>query len=335
MENYSTLSRDRTFRKRSYSLVIFAIVALLGLYGIIFMVQNHFAGTRPDGEQGSSYATIATGNRAWSELLSANSFSVTRDRGRATLPSLSGVEKYGSIFSDLTLYRKTQTVVLLGGALPSSEVDDLREFIRSGGRLITDNPLVLDDTLGKKVSVSLEGARDLASNTDMPGMEGVENVEGSGVGSVTYDEGNSAQPLLSSDENFPSDIENDNHNDFAHAAIFRLGSGDVIALIDSGVVTNNALPRKDNALFSLRIVGSENSEVTFIEGVHGFNDARGFAGMPLSWRIAIIGLFAAFVVFGCAQGRRFGVGEEPNRDLGPRRIYFAHAIAQALKKSKG
>ncbi len=336
MENYSTLSRDRTFRKRSLKTIVFALVAILSLYGIIFSAENYFAGSTPRGAQGSSYATISGGNRAWSELLIANNIGVTRDRGKATLPALDRVQRYGTTLSSLRLDRTTQTIVVLGGALPSDEVKEVARFVNDGGRLITDNPHLLNEILENRVTVFVEGSRILFPNSEnMSGLNGIEEIEGSGTGSLTYKSGNDVQSVLIDTQDVQTDLTQGTKELVkANAAIFRLGEGDVIALPDTGMVSNGGLPRKDNALFSLRIVGSLRSEVTFIEGVHGFQDARGFAGMPLSWRIAIVGLFVAFVIFGCSQGRRFGVGEEPNRDLGPRRIYFAHALAQALKKSK-
>ncbi|HMS24589.1 MAG TPA: DUF4350 domain-containing protein [Acidimicrobiia bacterium] len=336
MENYSTLSRDRTFRKRSLKTIIFALISIVALYGIIFSAENYFAGSTPRGSQGSSYATISGGNRAWSELLAANSIKVTRDRGKATLPPLDRVQSYGTDLSSLRLDRTTQTVVVLAGALPSNEAKDVARFVRNGGRLITDNPHLLEVLLKNRVTVFVEGSQNLfPSSENVSGLDGIEEVEGSGTGSLTYKSNNDVRSVLIDTQDSQTDIAQGT-NELIHdnAAIFRLGNGDVIALPDTGMVSNGGLPRKDNALFSLRIVGSLRSEVTFIEGVHGFDDARGFAGMPLSWRVAIVGLFVAFVIFACAQGRRFGVGEEPNRDLGPRRIYFAHALAQALKKSK-
>lgn len=337
MENYSTLSRDSAFRKKSIFILLVSLLGMAALYGIIYSVENFFGGTQPGGVSGSSYASIETGTRAWSELLASSGYKVSRDRGRVSLPELSNIEPYSVASGALSLNRLTKTVVVLDGALPSDEAKDVQDFVASGGRLITDNPYVLNDLLGNKVEVEIEGSKNLfVDDTIVSGLEGVENIQGSGTGSIRFEQSKKSMPLvnLSKSIDTTSTLGESKH-DIASSVIFRLGNGDVIALPDSGIVSNQNLAMKDNALFSVRIAGATGSTITFVEGVHGYSDVSGFAGMPLSWRIGIIGLFVAFVVFGAAKGRRFGVGEEPDRNLGPRRIYFAHAIAMALKKSKG
>jgi len=336
MENYSTLSRDRTFRKRGFTVVIFGLIAILGLYGILYSVENFLGGTQTQGESGSSYATISSGTRAWSELLSSNDYMVVRDRGRTSLPVEPISEPYGDFANKLDLNRETQTIVVLNGALPRDEANEVKTFIKSGGRLITDNPILIKDILDNRATIEIEGSTNLFANLEIEGLEEIEELEGGGVGSVTFLQNDTSAPLTVQGQSLNIALTTDKTRRLSSsAAIFRVGNGDVIALPDIGLVSNELLTAKDNALFSLRIAGATGSGVTFIEGVHGYSNATGFAGMPLSWRIAIVGLFVAFVVFGSAQGRRFGVGEEPDRNLGPRRIYFAHAIAQALKKSKG
>lgn len=336
MENYSTLSRDSAFRKKSIFIVLVALLGMAALYGIIYSVENFFGGTQTGGVSGSSYASIETGTRAWSELLASNSYTVSRDRGRVSLPELSNIEPYSVASRELSLDRLTKTVVVLGGALPSDEAGEVKEYVSSGGRLITDNPYLLNDLLGSRIKIQIEGSTNLfVQDTSVDGLEGIKNVQGSGAGLVRFKQSEKSMPLVNLSKTIDHTSKpGESKSDIASSVIFRLGNGDVIAMPDSGIVSNQNLPLKDNALFSIRIAGATGSRVTFVEGVHGYSDVSGFAGMPLSWRIGIVGLFVAFVVFGTAKGRRFGVGEEPDRNLGPRRIYFAHAIAMALKKSK-
>lgn len=337
MENYSTLSRDRTFRKRSYSIVLFAIISILVLYGVVFSVDNFFGGTKTKGSPGSSYATIGAGTQAWSELLSVNGHKIIKDRGSVNLPDIGSTTSSDEDTSDSnpSLSRASTTAVVLGGALPTDEAKDVMDFVEQGGRLITDNPYLLDQFFGASIQVSNEGTEKLfASNDNVDGMDDIREAAGSGYGTIFYESSNENAGLLTGKENVAdSETLKSGLTQSASAAILGYGSGDVIALVDIGPVSNSLLDKKDNALFSLQIAGASDSTVVFLEGVHGYKDTSGFAGMPLSWKIAIVGLFVAFVIFGCAQGRRFGVGEEPDRNLGPRRIYFAHAVAQAMKKS--
>lgn len=337
MENYSTLSRDRKFRKKSISITVLVILAIALLYGILFSVENFLGGTQPEGVSGSSYASIETGTRAWSDLLIASEYTVTRDRGRVSLPENEVEQPYGIGNKSLNLNRVTNTVVVLDGALPEDEARLVKDFVSAGGRLITDNPYLLTDVLGNRVEVFIDGSTELfASNSNVAGLDGVNKITGSGIGSIEFKRNSDSASLVEFESPTSFDTNSPQTNKpGSSSAIFRLDNGDVIALADSGIVANQNLDLTDNALFSLRISGAVGSNVTFVEGVHGYNDTTGFAGMPLSWRIAIVGLFVAFVIFGTAKGRRFGVGEEPDRNLGPRRIYFAHAIATALKKSKG
>ena len=315
--------------------MIFGLIGIVGLYGILYSVENFFGGTQTQGESGSSYATISSGARAWSELLSSNDYDVVRDRGRVTLPPKPSTS-YKDLDAYLNLNRKTQTIGVLNGALPLDESNEVKSFVKSGGRLITDNPLLIEDMLDQTATIDVLGNESLFANSAIDGLGDIDKLVGSGVGSVSFKDDNNSAALATENRFREENIFNDiGTNRTASSAIFRIGNGDVIALPDTGLVSNELLTERDNALFSLKITGATGSGVTFIEGVHGYSDATGFAGMPLSWRIAIVGLFVAFVVFGSAQGRRFGVGEDPDRNLGPRRIYFAHAIAQALKKSKG
>lgn len=314
-------------------MIVIFIIGIVVLYGALFTVENYFAGTQPTGEGGSSYATVTYGQRAWSELLTQNDIAVTRDRGSVSIPAFSSDTQFTTPSSMITLSRITASIVILGGTLPAKEGRDVEAFVRNGGRLITDNPDLLYRILGNRVTISPEGATRLyVANDGVEGLNGISQVTGSGVGSVDFDHDQNSGALLT--DNSTETFTGSKKLASANAAILTLGRGDVIALVDTGVVSNAGIARQDNALFALRIAGSPGSSVVFGEGIHGFNDANGFAGMPLSWRIAIIGLFLAFVIFACAQGRRFGVGEEPDRTLNPRRVYFAYAIAHALKKTK-
>ena len=336
MENYSTMSRDRTFRKRAYTTIFFVTFGIIALYGLVFSAENFFGGTTPGGVSGSSYATIETGTRAWSELLEVNGYAITRDRGRATLPPVNYQnERYLDSTEELCLDRTTDTIVVLEGALPSDESQELRDFIEQGGRLITDNPYLLEEILGTRLEVQIPGSITLyPSNEDISGLDDVSKVSGSSYGSLKFNSNKNQKPLLVADSESTFNSSGGTRNTFADAAIFRVEQGDVIAIPNSPIVSNQLLAKNDNAIFSLAIAGTPDSTVTFVEGVHGYNDVNGFAGMPLNWRVAIIGLFVAFIIFATAKGRRFGVGEQMDRNLGPRRIYFAHAIANTLRKSK-
>lgn len=323
MENYSTLSRDKTFFKRSLKTFLAIVVSIGILYLILISVESKFGAKEPSGDSGSSFSTVSSGARAWSDLLSLNGYNVKRDVGRIDLPEINTAYDY-YYEDELNLYRNTSTVVILNGALPEDEAKEVKEFVEKGGRLITDNPNLLDHVLDKKHTIFLDGTRKLRA-TNVLGIEGVSTVEGSGIGSMVFNETYDAEYLL---------VPRNNENSSASAALFRVGTGDVVALPDTGMVSNSLLGKSDNALFSLKIAGSPESTVVFGEGVHGYKEINGFQGLPRNAQAGLVGIFAALTVYVCSIGRRFGVGEEPHRDLGPRRINYAHAMSNILKKSR-
>ncbi|MFN8015864.1 MAG: DUF4350 domain-containing protein [Acidimicrobiia bacterium] len=328
MENYSALSRDKAFRKKSIWIAGLIIIFIAVLYVFLFSVEKYLGGSSPYGEGGSSYATAAFGSRAWSDLLTINGYKVTRDRGTVTLPEIKYESTYDYSAPPLTLNREAGVVVVLNGSLPDNEIKSVRQFVYDGGRLISDNPALLDAVIDRKISISADGSKSLEpSSSGIEGLSGINSVTGEGVGSISYSRIKNAENVLV-DKN---KVEKNNQ---ANVAIFQVGQGDVVALMDLGTVSNTFLDKTDNALFALRIAGSKGNHIVFAEGIHGYGDANGFAGLPMSWRITIVGLFLALVIFAAAKGRRFGVGEEPNRELPPRRIKFAHAMAQAMRKSK-
>lgn len=306
--------------------------ALAILYGVIIGVENLFGPQTRSGAEGSSYSTTEAGIKAWSELLFANGYDVTQQRGAVDVPEFSNPGFYMS-GNPISLDRTSTTLIILAGALPTDELAEVRDFVRGGGRLITDNPNILEAIVGDSITPQVEGDVELkSSGIAVDGMDGIEALRGKGVGSLTFSGNEEAVPLVVSQNNVRIIRET---RFVATAAAIRVGDGDVIALMDIGIVDNEGIGLEDNALFALRIAGSSDSEVIFAEGVHGYDEARGFAGLPQQWKFAIIGLFAAFVIYLTSIGRRFGVGEVPHRNLGPRRIFFAHALAQTLRKSKG
>ena len=332
MENYSTLTRDKSFQKRTFKYILFSTLLLVTIYGAIFIAENYFASNAPSGDNGSSFATIANGTNAWSQLLEKSGYEVVRDKGSVTFPVLDNIDTYSSNSDLLDLKRETSIVVILGGSLPDTELKQVEKFVSSGGRLITDNPDILYSIFNDKIEISLDGSKSQEiSDSKINGTEDINKLEGSGVGEIAFSNSLNAQALIQS-SNTPQ--RSDRFGNYSISAMIQLGKGDVIALIDTGVVSNEGIVRADNALLSIKIAGQTGNKVTFAEGIHGFSSAKGFNAMPQSWKISILGLIAAFIIFGSSRARRFGVGEEPPRSLGPRRIQFAHVLAIAMKKSK-
>lgn len=334
MENYSTLTRDKTFQKKTFKYVVSSTLLILVIYGAIFIAQNYFAGNTPSGSPGSSYASVDSGINAWSQLLEKSNIKVTRDKDTITLPTLGNIDKYSSKSDILDLSRETSSIIVINGSLPDSEIEQVEKFVEAGGRLITDNPDILYSIFGDSIEISEQGSKDqIIAQSNVNGIDGIEEIEGSGIGEIAFSSKLNAEKLLipNSNNNIESSL---NFGEYNTSVIIQLKKGDVIAVMDAGIVSNAGLARKDNALFSIRIAGGENSEVTFAEGIHGYSNKKGFYAFPLAWRISIIGLVAAFIIFGTAKARRFGVGEESPRSLGPKRIQYARALAHAMKKSK-
>jgi hypothetical protein len=109
----------------------------------------------------------------------------------------------------------------------------------------------------------------------------------------------------------------------------------VVLLADPGVLQNRRLAQADAAALGLALAGRPGRPVAFLETVHGYGVARGFAGLPdrVKWLLAGLALAALAAVW--AVGRRLGPPEDPERPLPPPRAEYVDALAAALVRAEG
>jgi hypothetical protein len=117
-------------------------------------------------------------------------------------------------------------------------------------------------------------------------------------------------------------------------AVALVGSGRAVLLADPSPLQNRLLDRDDNAALGLAVAGAKSRRVDFLESVHGYRPATGFAAIPWSWRFALGGLILAALVLMLARGRRLGPAEAEDRELPPPRRVYVESLAAVLARTK-
>lgn len=262
---------------------------------------------KPHGPRSSSYATSPEGLAAYASLLAAYDHPVRRVR-----------EPPGERPLD-----PSDTAVLLDpGALPSQDVDALREFVREGGRLVVggeSSDFWLDLLLDRPPGWSSSEVRRARPIVPVPETAGVEEVEAEGPG-VWRDAGQ-ALPVIAGDGG-------------STVAVANVGRGRVVLLADPSPLQNRLLDHADNSALGLAVAGARGRTVDFLEGVHGYEPATGLAAIPWSWRLALGGLIVAALVLMLARGRRLGPPEAESRELAPPRRAYVESLAALLSRTK-
>ena len=272
------------------------------------MLRGAFGG--PTGPPSSSYATNDSGTAALAELLTANGHAVTPLRGEipASLPAAD------TIF------------VLDPQSITPDEVNALRAHVEHGGRLVIGgNPEAWIDGLVdsppqivQRAITSVGDAPLARVLADVPETAGVTSVA---VNGTTTFRGGGGLPLIGDAQ---SDV----------ATLVQAGTGRVVLLSDTSMLHNELLDSADNAAFGLDLAGQPGSRVLFAEGVHGYGTTTGLAAIPLRWRIALLGLTIAALVWMVAAGRRVGAAEDVGRDVPPPRSIYVDALATTLARTK-
>src|SRR5262249_44473528 len=113
----------------------------------------------------------------------------------------------------------------------------------------------------------------------------------------------------------------------------RVGRGEIYFLADSSLLTNGYLGEADNASFGLALAGEPGRPVSFAEGVHGYGRERGWRAIPHQWKIALLFLTIAAIVYVWSRARRFGAPDRKARTLPPPRSDYVTALATTLERT--
>lgn len=255
-----------------------------------------------DGPDGSSFVTTPQGTAALAETIERTGGRVVRHLSPLDGPALDGVDAVVAADVGSATY-------------DPFEIAALAAFVEAGGTVLLagrPNGDLVSALVGEvpawSATTTLSGTRTLGDGVVVSGRFGV------------FEPGNGL-PLVVADT-----------RDLAVA--YGVGSGVVILVADSAILSNATLDRASNAHFALSLVGE--GAVLFDEFRHGFTD-QGRTGLiaaaPDGWRNA--GLLAALatVVALIVYGRRFGPPEPEGRDFVPSRDRLIIAVGSTLRRT--
>jgi hypothetical protein len=279
---------------------------LIGFSALANLVE-HLTPT-PHGPRSSSYATSPEGLAAYAELLGASGHSVRRVRRS---PAGAGLDP-------------ASTAILLDpDPMSDRDVAALRAFLRRGGRLVAGGAYPdrwLEKLIEPAPDWTIRPAGRARPIVPAPEVAGVSTVESAGPGSWREDTGQ-AMPVVGGSEG-------------SLIAIASVGRGRAILVADPSPLQNRLLDHADNATLGLALAGDKTRTVRFLESVHGYRPASGFAAVPWSWRFALGGLALAALTLMVARGRRLGPPEAEGRELAPPRRVYVESLGAVLARTK-
>jgi hypothetical protein len=280
-----------------------AFAAALVVFVLVLAAIDKLA-PAPHGPRSSSYATSPAGLAGYASVLERAGLRVRRQRQRvAEHPPATG-----------------ETLVVLDpDVVEPKEARAIGAWVRSGGRLVAGgarDASWLDEVLSHPPvwDQSEPGRADvLVPVPETAGVRGVRTAAGGGwheLGGALPVVGPPKAPLV---------------------VVARSGRGTIVLLADASPLQNRLLASADNAALGLALAGGR--PVAFLETVHGYGVTRGFGGLPLQVRWALIGLALAALVALWSAGRRLGPPEDPERPLPPPRSEYVDALAAALVRA--
>lgn len=285
------------------------VVAVLVAVNLVALAVDALVPS-PSGPRSSSFATSPEGVAAWADLARRSGHEVRALR-RPPSPA--------------TLPRSGTVVVLDPETLVPLQARALRRFAERGGRVVAGGR----DPKGGWVPALLGGEADpvwvdeaptrARALLPAPETRGVAVVATAGEGA--WRAAGPILPALAAGEH-------------AVLVLATAGRGRIALLADPSPLQNRLLGRADNAALALALSGPPRAPVVFVESVHGYDEARGLAGLPARFRWALALLTAAGMLFIVARGRRLGPAELPRRTLAPPRRDYVDALATTLARGR-
>lgn len=282
---------------RGTRVLLLMIVGVVAINVVLRVLDTTVGGGAPGGPTSSSYATGDDGLAAWAMLLDERGIDVTRLReplDRVELPD-------------------GATVVVADPERFSEEEERaLAAFVLRGGAVIMSGesaePIVR--ALGPELTWSSGGGTDATVLEGGTGAARVLRMAGGGWWTST---GGATVVARVGDE----------------PVVVR--SGSIVALADTGPLTNALLDEADNAAFAIGIVGD--GPVLFTEAAHGYGrDGFSLGDLPDGWDTLVIGLVLAGVAWVWSMARRFGPpNAEEELPPPPRRAYVDALAASTVR----
>lgn len=278
--------------------IAIAVVGALLALNLVALIADA-AGDSDQGPPSSPASTSADGLAAYASLL-----------GRFGHPSR-------TISGDLDTHLDpgSTLVVLQPSALSPPEIERLRAFTESGGRLViggselSPGELIVDDP----PAASPEPADDDVDPAFAPAgaPSDFRRVDTAGLGSWRSEDTGEGTGALLVDR--------------------ALGSGEVLLLADPTALQNDFLGRADNAGFALALAGGPGRPVLLAEPAGG--SGRGLGALPGQWRLALALLALAALLWLAASVRRIGAPDGSGASPAPPRGAYVEAMGALLSRS--
>lgn len=291
---------------RGWRIGIGVVVAAI-VFQVVLQGLQHVTGGTPGGPASSSYATAASGLRAYAELLGREGHPVSRVR---------------SYPHEAELDPASTVIVLDPPFVTRADAASLERFVEAGGRLVAGGNgsawlrRILDPAPVRDPSARVAQATAIAP---APELSGVARVRAGGRGG--WASAGAALPVLGDDRAALVDVA-------------MLGRGRLLLLATASPLQNAQLGAADNAQLGLNLAGAAGRPVAFLESYHGYGEASGLGAIPLRWKLLLAGLVLAGLTFMVARGRRLGPPEADERELPPPRRVYVESLGNVLAKSR-
>lgn len=299
----ASTARARFRRPSARQILLGALIAFLafGLLGELLTGATNPDGGNNSRQSSSSFGTGDAGTRAYADLLARYGFDVRRQLGRldrATLPT------------DATIF------LLDAEQLTRAEADRLLDAVAGGATLVVggSNPpflrLLRDDA--PRWAPARTSQWRVGDDARFPGVRDV----------VTGNEGRFADP------GGTTVVVGDSSN--ALVTDVPVLRGRIVFLADTTLLDNQLIGARDNAAFAIDLAGAQPGVVVFTEGIHGFDDAKGWRAIPARWKAALLLLVGAGLLLAWHRAVRLGPPEAAERELAPSRGEYVAALAATL-----
>ena len=305
----------RAVRRRNAFLVTLGGLGLIG--ALLTIVRTALDDPPPKGPTGSSFATSAGGVGAFAELAAKAGVTVER---LTEAPS-----KVQS-----RLYVGSPIIVVLGTELDADDRAAILGAVRSGSRVVADitpgNHWITDTVQGMGWQFGEYGHEPASAAASLAGG-GAQRLDVLALGSFTNVDPRETERIWGVR---PEHESLANHAGSSIAERLHVGQGEIIALADASMLSNQLLGEKDNAAFALALLG-DGKRVVFAEHGHGYGKASvSPTGLPWRAKWFIGGLFFATLCLMWSRSRRNGPPESAERELGPARSDYLHSMVAAI-----
>ena len=237
------------------------------------------------------------------------------------------VDQLQSPPSSSTIDPDTTLIALDLGNPTDSDVQALREFVASGGYLITGGSTDLDaieQITGLDPDLGNPASTPVTPLLPVPQTEGVDAVDAGG--GLLFESAGSGLPVLGA----------------ASGDLLLLGGGapsqgggEVALLSSSDALVNDKIALASNAQFAIDLgrSGGGNRPVLFAESLAvDDNPAEGLGALPQGWGAGFLGLILAALTLVASRLRRLGPPDGDARERARPRADYVDAVARILAR---